>query len=339
MAVTLKDIARRVNRSVTTVSRALDDYNDVSPETKTLIRSVADEMGYIPNITARQLQKRRTDTFGLILPSENLRFSDPFFSDLLSGFVSKATEFGFDLLVSSHPSTDDETKDYLQFIRSRKVDGFIVIRTQLDDARIDLLQEHNYPFVAFGRTGGENDFPFIDEDSELGVQKVVDHLVGLGHTRLAFIAEPTYLTKSYLRLKGFQDALEKHGLDFDKDLILEGGFRQRSGRLLGEQLLDRPKPPSAIVACNDLIALGVMGAARELGYTIGQDISVTGFDDIILAEYAHPPLTTIHQPAYQIGRSICQMLVKIINHESLEMKQIILQPELIVRQSTGPAKT
>lgn len=339
MAVTLKDIAKRVNKSVTTVSRALDDYDDVSPETKMLIRQVAEEMGYIPNITARQLQKRRTDTIGLILPSENLRFSDPFFSEMLSGFVSQITEFELYLLVTSQPSSCDETKLYLQFIRSRRVDGFIVIRTQLEDPRIDLLREHNFPFVAFGRTGGDNDFPYIDEDGELGIQKAVDHLVELGHTRIAFIAEPTYLTKAYHRLNGFYQALEKNNLPIDEDLILEGGFRQRSGRLLGEQLLDIPNPPTAIVACNDLLALGAMSVVQERGYLVGQDISITGFDDIVLAEYAHPPLTTIHQPAYEIGRLICQMLVKIINHQHLDETQIILKPDLIVRQSTGPIRT
>lgn len=331
-----------MGKSVTTVSRALHDYDDVSPATKALVRRVAEEMGYSPNITASQLQKQRTDTIGLILPATNPRFSDPFFSELLSGIVREAAQHGMELLVSSHPSPEDETEDetehYLKFIRSRKVDGFIVLRTQRQDPRIDLLKENNFPFVAFGRVGKDNDFPLIDEDGELGMRNVVNHLVELGHTRMAFIAEPTHLTKAYHRVQGYKQALEMHGLPINNGQIIEGGFRQRSGQLIGAQLLDMPHPPTAIVACNDLLALGAMRAAQERSLTIGRDISITGFDDIVLAEYAHPPLTTVHQPAREIGTMISQMLVKVINQGGLEQSRIILQPELIIRESTGPVK-
>ena len=338
MTVTIKDIAKKVGKSVTTVSRALSGYNDVSLETRKQVLQAAEELGYEPNITARQLQKRRTDTIGLILPPINPRFSDPFFSEFLSGIVGQSSQNGLDLLVSTHPSSEDEIEVYLKFIRSRKVDGFIIIRTQRKDPRIDLLREHDYPFVAFGRVEGNNDFPLIDEDSEYGMEQVVNHLVELGHSRLAFIAEPTHLTKSFLRLRGFCKTLETRGLPIDNELVIEGGFRQQSGRLIGERLLNADNPPTAIVACNDLLALGAMSVAQERGLKIGRDISITGFDDIILAETAHPPLTTIHQPAREIGSLIYQMLVKVINGENLEENQIILQPELVVRQSTGPAR-
>lgn len=338
MVATQKDIADKLGISVATVSRALGGYSDIAKSTQERVKEVAGEMGYSPNITARQLQKRRTDTIGLILPSENLRISDPFFSEFLSGIMGESTQYGMDLLVSIHPSTKDETELYLNYIRSRRVDGFIVTRTQRQDPRIDLLREHNFPFAAFGRVDGDNDFPLIDENGKLGVQLAVDHLVELGHTRMAFISEPTHLTKAYHRLSGFCRAIELHGLTIDQDLIIEGGFRQRSGHLIGEQLLDMSNPPTAIVACNDLLALGAMRAIQERGLVVGKDISVTGFDDIALAEYVHPPLTTCHQPARQIGKMIYQMLVKEINQESPDKRQIILKPELVVRQSTGPVQ-
>lgn len=338
MAVTIKDIAKKVGKSVTTVSRALSGYNDVSSETRKQVLQAAEELGYEPNITARQLQKRRTDIIGLILPPVTPRISDPFFCEFLSGIAEQSSQNGLDLLVSTHPSSEDEIEVYLKFIRSRKVDGFIIIRTQRKDRRIDLLRELDYPFVAFGRVDGDNNFPLIDEDSEYGMEQVVNHLIELGHTHLAFIAEPTHLTKSFLRLRGFCKTLEMRGLPIDNELIIEGGFRQQSGRLMGERLLNADNPPTAIVACNDLLALGAMSVARKQGLEIGQDISITGFDDIVLAENAHPPLTTIHQPAQKIGTLIHQMLVRVINGENLEEKQIILQPELVVRQSTGPAR-
>lgn len=335
MTVTLKDIAERTGKSVTTVSRALAGYEDVSPATREQVRRVAQELGYEPNIIARQLQKQRTDTIALILPTVNLRFSDPFFGELLSGIVEEATQHGINLLVSTHPP-DDEEEVYLRFIRSRRADGFVIVRTQRRDPRIDLLRRHNFPFVAFGRVEENNDFPLIDEDSELGIRLIIDHLVALGHTRLACIAEPLHLTKSYHRLQGFKNGLESHGLPVDESLIIEGGFRQRSGRLVADHLFDLADPPTAIVACNDLMALGAISAAQERGLAVGRDVSITGFDDIVLAEYANPPLTTIHQPAHRIGSMICQMLVKIVNRQPLAEQQIILQPELIIRQSSGP---
>ena len=194
----------------------------------------------------------------------------------------------------------------------------------------------NVPFVAFGRIDGDNDFHVVDEDGTYGIRQVIDHLVQLGHTRLACIAEPLTLTKSFHRVQGFLDGLHAHNLEYDPNHIIEANFRQHSGFQSAKRLLQLPNPPTAIVACNDLLALGAISAAQEMGLTVGHDISVTGFDDILLAEYVNPSLTTIHQPAQQMGGMIAQMLLKVINNESVEPKQIILKPKLIVRQSSGP---
>ncbi len=333
--VTLKMIAKRVGKSVTTVSRALAGYDDVSEATRAQVRQVALELGYEPNIIAQHLQKQRTDTLALILPTFGPRFSDPFFSEFLAGVGNEAARHGFDLLVSTRTPGDEEETTYLKNIRSRRVDGFIIVRTRRQDRRIAILKEHQYPFAAFGRVEDDNDFPLVDEDSGLGIKMVVDHLVALGHTRLACIAAPSNLMLAWYRLKGFVDALQVHNLPIDNDLIIEGDMTQRSGRLVAGQLLDRSHPPSAIVACNDLMALGAMSAAQERGLVVGQDVSITGFDDIPLAENAHPPLTTVHQPVYKIGTIVCQMLIKVIEHEELPEPQVILQPLLVVRQSSG----
>jgi LacI family transcriptional regulator len=338
MAVTLKDIAERVGKSVTTVSRALAGYNDVSKATREEVRRVAQELGYEPNITARQLQKRRTDTLALVLPTFGPRFSDPFFSEFMAGVGNEATRQGFDLLVSTHAPGDDEKDAYLKNIRSRRVDGFIIVRTRRQDVRIALLREHNYPFAAFGRVENDNDFPLVDEDSEVGMRLVVNHLIEQGHTHLACIAAPADLMLAHYRLQGFINTLEAHGLPVDPDLIIEGDLTQRAGRMIGKQLLDRSKPPTAIVACNDLMALGTIAAAQEQGLVVGKDISITGFDDIPPAEYAHPSLTTVHQPIYHIGAMVCQMLTSVIRGEELTERQVILKPSLIVRQSSGRVK-
>jgi LacI family transcriptional regulator len=292
-------------------------------------------MGYEPNISARNLQKQRTDTIALIVPTSiKLRFSDPFFSEFLSGIVEQTSHNGFNLNISTDASTDVRGS-YLKSIRGRRVDGFIVIRTQRQDERIELLSENNIPFVAFGRSEGNNGIHLVDDDDKDGIRQVVDHLVSLGHTRLACICEPLHFTKSHNRMLGFREGLEAHNLRCEPELIVESNFHQRSGQLAARQLLDATNPPTAIVACNDLLALGAMNEAQERGLVVGRDISITGFDDIILAEYANPSLTTVHLPAKQMGVMVARMLLKIINKERIEVKQIILKPSLVIRNSTG----
>lgn len=335
MPITLKDIAERVNKSVPTVSRALAGFEDISPKTREEVQRVALEMGYEPNITARNLQKQRTDTIALILPTPDaLQFSDPFFSEFLSGIVEQAAHYNFYLSISTENPTQDNDV-YAKYIRNRRFDGFIVVRTRRQDSRIETLRQHQTPFVAFGRTDGDNDFPFVDEDGRGGIHQIVDHLVGLGHRRIACITEPTYLTKSFHRLQGFKDGVKAHHLPEDPALIIETNFRQRSGRLGALELLNLADPPTAIVACNDLLAIGAIAAAQEMGLVVGRDVSITGFDNILLAEHTHPPLTTVHQPGREMGAMVAQMLLKLIIGESVTEKQIILQPSLIIRQSSN----
>lgn len=336
MPVTLKDIARRTGKSIATVSRALAGFEDISLQTRQEVQRVAAELGYEPHAAARNLQQQRTNSLALILPAtHNLRFSDPFFAEFLSGVVERATQLGFDVRVAAD-APEGELGTYLRHMRRRSADGYIIVRTQRQDSRIELLQAHQVPFVAFGRVAGANDFHLVDEDSVFGIQQVVDHLVALGHTRLACIAEPLQYTKAYNRVQGFLQGLRAHGLPEAPEVVVEANFRQRSGRLTAEQLLDGPEPPTAIVACNDLLALGAMSAAQARGLVVGRDVSITGFDDIPLAELAQPPLTTVHQPAHEFGTSVAERLVAVIKGETIEQKQIILKPTLVPRQSTGP---
>ena len=336
MPVTLKDIAERVGKSIPTVSRALGDFADISPETRREVQRVAREMGYEPSVTARNLQRKRTDAIALIMPpARNLRFSDPFFGELISGVVERTGEHGFTLAISTDTS-DDPRETYLKQIRSRQADGFIIVRTRRQDDRINLLREHNVPFVAFGRTDGDNDFHFVDEDGTAGVRQVVDHLIDLGHRRLACISEPLSLTKSYQRVAGFWQGLDAHGIEQGDDLFIEANFRQQSGEEAAEHLLAMAEPPTAIVACNDLLALGAMNAVRKRGLAVGRDVSVTGFDDIMLAEYANPGLTTVHLPAAKMGSLVADMLVRLIKQETLAEEQIIIDPTFVLRASTGP---
>ena len=339
MSVTLKDIARKVGKSVTTVSRALHDYDDVSPETKALVRQAASELGYIPNILAQRLQKQRTDTLGFILPTFGPRFSDPFFSEFLAGIGNKATELGYDILVATRPPGEEELRAYRDIVQSYRVDGFILVRTRRNDCRIQYLLETGFPFVAFGRTENTGPYPYVDEDGEYGMRLVVRHLARLGHRRIAFLGAPENLMFAHCRKQGYIHGMEEAGLPTDPSLTTTGDLTQRDGYEKTLQLLDTPSPPTAIAASNDLMALGAISAAQSRGLHVGADIAITGFDNIPLAETSHPPLTTVHQPIYQIGQMVCEMLVGIITGAHPHPESVLLKPSLIVRESCGTQAT
>jgi LacI family transcriptional regulator len=336
MSVTLKDIARKVGFSVTTVSRALNDYDDVSEETRQLIKRVAQEMGYHPHVIAQSLQRKRINTVGFIVPATDRYLSDPYFLELLAGIGDGAASYDFDLLVSTcKPMDPKERLVYERMVKGRRVDGIVVARTRCDDERIAYLVSEGFPLVAFGRIASDQDFPYLDVDGEGGVCEAVKYLIGLGHRRIGFITPSMYLMFAEHRLAGYKLALRDNGLELDPALVIEGNLTQAGGHQRMGQLLDLEEPPTAVVTGNDLMAFGAMEAAQERGLVVGRDVAVIGFDDVPLATYFHPTLTTIRQPIYDIGKMLSQMLIKTITGEELAERQIILQPELVLRESSG----
>jgi LacI family transcriptional regulator len=336
VAVTLKDIADQVGVSITTVSRGLAGYSDVAEETRLRIQKVASELGYYPNLTARRLQKRRTDTLGFIMPTFGPRFSDPFFSEFIAGIGTGAAEQDYDLLVSTHaPNSDGELNAYSRVVRGGWVDGVIVVRTREDDERIKLLCDNGFPFVAFGRTNCSIEYPYVDEDGAAGMEALVQHIIDLGHRRIAFIAPPQGLMFGRYRLHGYSETMKSNGLEIDPDWIVHGDMTQQGGAQAVEPLLTLDPRPTAIVCSNDLMAIGAMNRIQQAGLQAGKDIAIGGFDDIPLAAYVSPPLTTLHQPIYEIGRRACTMLIEILNGGIPANSHVLLTPTLVVRASSG----
>ncbi|MEZ4518847.1 MAG: LacI family DNA-binding transcriptional regulator [Chloroflexota bacterium] len=337
MATTLRDIARELGISVTTVSRGLAGYSDVAEDTKARIQATADRLGYTPNLTARRLQKRRTDTLGFILPTLTPRFSDPFFSEFLAGVGNEAASRGYDLLVSVQaPGSTEERAAYERAAAGGWVDGLFVVRTRVNDERITRLCDGNFPFVAFGRTECDCEFPYVDEDSAAGVHQIITHLVDLGHSAIAFVAPPSYLMFGRYRIQGFYEAMAAHNLEVREKWIIEGDMTQRGGETAAQSLLALTERPTAIIFGNDLMAIGGMNGIKATGLQPGVDIAVGGFDNISLSSYVTPSLTTIEQPIYDIGQRLCTMLIDVINERELTERHVLLSPTLIVRDSSGP---
>jgi len=333
MKVTLKDIARESGYSITTVSHALSGYGDVNENTRQHIIAIAERLGYQPNLAARHLRSKQTKTIGMVIPL-TAHFSDPFFMELLSGVGRQAAEYGYDLLLSAQQPGEEELNAYRRIVASSRIDGVVVARVQRDDPRIKFLKEACHPFVVFGRSNA-NDYPYIDVDGRAGIHQIVLHLARLGHRRIAFVLSPPQLAFTALRYEGYCQGLAEAGLPLDNAYIVQGDLTRAGGHTAAAHLLALPEPPTAIVACNDSMALGAMLAIQEQKLVVGRDVAVAGFDDIPAAASASPPLTTVRQPIYDIGRQALDMLIRVIRNEPVENLHVLLVPELIVRASSG----
>lgn len=333
MRVTLKTLADEAGVSITTVSRALAGYDDVNEETRRRIIELAERLGYQPNLAARHLRSKQTNTIGMVIP-RTAQFSDPFYIELLSSVGRQASEHGYDLLLSAQMQGEGELNAYQRMVAGGRVDGIVVARVRQHDQRISYLQDSKHPFVAFGRVKNSQ-HPYIDVDGSDGMFQLVKHFAAYGHKQIAIVTSPEELAFTSERCEGFHRAMEHFGLPYHSDYVIQGDLTQRSGSAAAETLLDLPTPPSAIMACNDLMALGVMNTIQQRGLRVGDDIAVAGFDDIPAAQTADPPLTTIRQPINGIGYQLVDMLIQLIRNEQIEHTQVLLKPELVIRASSG----
>jgi LacI family transcriptional regulator len=340
MQVTLKEIAEKAGFSVTTVSRALGGFSDVNEKTRQYIMQIAADLGYQPNLIARQLRSQRTYTIGLIIPAETRHFEDDFFSVLIRGVTHTAARHQYDVLVSAQLPESNEMDAYHRIVGGNRVDGMVLARTYRDDPRIAYLRSINHPFVVSGRSAPDqvSDFPYIDVDSRVGIAEMVTHFTGYGHTHIGLILPPRNIAFTPYRLDGYRDGLAAARIPYRQDYVVYGDMKRQGGEEAAAHLLESQPQITAIVACNDLMAIGAMSAVQGRGLRPGFDIAVGGFDDIPTAEHASPSLTTIRQPIYTIGEQLTEILIKVIANEPLKETRILLRPELVIRESSGPPR-
>ncbi|MBL8145281.1 MAG: LacI family DNA-binding transcriptional regulator [Anaerolineae bacterium] len=331
--VTLKSLAAATGFSVTTVSRALAGYSDVSPSTRRLILEEAERRGYEPNLLGRLLQGQRSQTIAIVMPTSGPQFPDPFFAQFVAGVGVEAAQAGFDLLLSPQDSSS-ELEAYRRLMTARRADGLLLIRTRADDFRIRYLTETGVPFVSFGRTDSVAHTAWIDVDGVAGQKALTSHLLELGHRRIAYITPPGGLMFTRFRLQGFREALAESGVAADPALIIEAGLSEQAGKDTAMLLLERPEPPTAIVAGNDLTAIGVMHAVRARGLRVGDDVAVGGYDGIPASEHLNPPLTTVYQPVFEIGQLAARSLLAIITAQPARDLPVLVRPQLLARAST-----
>jgi DNA-binding LacI/PurR family transcriptional regulator len=330
--VTMKDLAREVGLSVTTVSRALNDYDDVSETTKARIREAARRLDYHPNAVARSLQNRRANAIGLVIPRVLHRTYDAFWLEFIGGAAEACVARGVDLLMVA---TDDQASQGFQRVaRGRRVDGLILCDVRRMDPRVAYLKNHGLPFVSFGRTIDDTNFSYIDVDGAAGAATAVEHLIRLGHRRIAYLGIDPDFSFSYFRLKGYQQSLEQASVPVDPALIHEG-LTELTAPAVVHSLLTLPAPPTAIFASADFLGMAVVKAAREAGLEIPGDLSVCVFDDSPLVQHVDPPLTAVSQPNRRLGEEAARLLLDSLDTAGGPLVQRLVIPALVIRQSTA----
>ncbi|WP_312642094.1 LacI family DNA-binding transcriptional regulator [Hydrogenoanaerobacterium sp.] len=334
MRTTIKDIAAKTNLSVTTVSLVLNNKpSKISQKTKELVLKTAKELHYRPNQLAVGLIKKRTKTIGLIVSD----IRNNFFSSLAKGIEDECRRNGWTLILCNTSDNHQRDIEYIHVLASKSVDGILYCMS-VDSTRenfqksYDLLGALNIPFVMIDRSYPMPNRAIVRLDHIRGGYMATQHLLELGHKRIACVTGPNYLEDSRDRLDGYKKALMEAGIVFDESLIFEGGYDMGSGINAVHSLIG--KDFSAIFAFNDMMAYGVYKGLKAHGLCVPADISVIGYDDIFLSEILEVPLTTIKQPIELMGCAATKKLISIIEHEPLGGDTTIFEPELIVRKST-----
>jgi len=338
-AITLKDVAREAGVHISTASRALNEEtrSGLSAETADRVIAAAELLGYQPHPFARGLRTNTTRSVGMVVPD----LISPFIPPILAGAQHSLAEVGYSLLIGSDDESPSRTKTALETFLDRRVDGLIVANAHLNFTPPDAVLRNEVATVLVSRSVEEASFPAIVGDDQAALSLVVRHLVGLGHARIAHVAGPLDISTGLFRRDGFIDAIEQAGLAPSNCGIFEAGsFRSEDGHAACSRLLDSGDAITAIVAANDLLALGCIDAIRERGLSVPEDLSVTGYDDIALVDRIDPALTTISLPYEEMGavagRLLLDMLAAVDRVVEASYEPIRLAPTLVVRSSTGP---
>lgn len=331
--VTIRDVAAHVGVSHQTVSRVINQSERVSPATRTRVENAIAELDFRPNAIARNMAKRRTGNLACIAPN----LTDYTFASIIDGGETEARQQGYFLLSAS--AHDEDTFAYLMddLVNSRRVDGIMVINPYADGRHMHLPTD--FPTVFAGARPREEAAASVALDDVGAAHEATQHLINLGHTRIAMVTGPIAEDCSQDRCLGYEQALRAVGFDRLPELVVEGDWLAPSGYNAYQQLAQLDPAPTAVFAQNDQMAVGILRAARDKGLTLPDQLSVIGVDDIPLAAYFAPPLTTLRQNFSEIGRQATRSLIETIEEPDAPARQLRLPAELIVRRSTGLKQT
>jgi len=331
--VRLKDIAESAGVSVMTVSKALRDEPDISAQTKARIKTLANEAGYVPNNSARGLRTRKTHQFGLVISS----LTNPVYTRTFMAIEEQAHELGYEIILAQTLNNPDREAACIRRLLARQVDGLFirpVYRADPTAAIYDSLKQQRIPTVILGhRALFCSDFPNVETDDLAATEAATNHLLELGHRRIACFTGPAFAPWAQERYEGYRRALMEQKIEVDEKLIFHAGGTIEEGKAAALQLIDENPGATAILAANDLVAIGAAGTLLDQGVKIPEDISVVGFGNTLTAEHFRVPLTTVSQPKYRRGIAAMESMSTLLAGESAGTKR--LAAELVIRKSTA----
>jgi len=330
MPVSIYDVARAAGVSPSTVSRALEDHPRIGAETRKRIQELAREMDYVPSTVARSLTAKKTWTIGMVLPT----ISDPFMGRVVEGVEQAAIEAGFNVFISTSQNDRQREIEVVAMLQKRRVDGIIVIASHLFDGWPRSVHHSRVPVVMIDEQNPGKNMHFVAVDDRSGARVAVEHLLALGHRRIGYVGVSNRPQSNQYRLKGYQDALQAANLTIDPALIITVDDVMEHGQI-GEASLEPllAAGATAVFCYNDTTAIGLLAACARCGLTIPEQLSIIGFDDIDMAAYTLPPLTTMRQPRFELGQWAMQMMLALLDGQ--EPANRIIPAELIVRQTTA----
>jgi DNA-binding LacI/PurR family transcriptional regulator len=335
MSVTIKDVAKAAGVSPSTVSRVISNHKRISRKTSIKVKAIMQELGYHPNMMAKSLVSRTTNTIGIILPrpAEEL-FLNFFFAEFIRGISTQAARSGYDLLMTTGTSELEELEAITRIVKGKKVDGVIILYSRPNDLIIDFLHNENFPFVLIGRNEEFPETLCVDNDNIQAAYDATNHLISQGHQRIGFVSGPSNLSVSQDRLEGYKNALRDANLQTRPDWIVEGEFLQESGYRAMSFIMTLPERPTALVGIDDVITFGVLRGLTELGYRVPQDLSLVSFNNLALSELTSPSLSSIDIGIYQLGYTASHTLLSFIANKAMKKSRIVIPHRLVIRESS-----
>ncbi|WP_419174577.1 LacI family DNA-binding transcriptional regulator [Desulfosediminicola sp.] len=333
MDVTIVDISRLAGVSLATVSRVINTPEKVSPGTRQKVLKIMEEHNYIYNSLAGGLANKNTRTLGIIIPT----ITNPVFALATNGFQKAAVSKGYSVLLGSTEYSAAQEYHLIQLFIGKQVDGIVFTGRPMHSQSIEYLRQRNIPLIITWEKITDEEISYVTFDNALAARKAVDHLIALGHRRIAFISGKFEASgRSERRWKGYKESLQQAHIAYDDDLVVLTEFTVMAGKTAATQLLQLDMPPTAIFCTTDLLAYGAMASVQDEGKKVGPEVSIIGFDDLEMSGVMNPPLSSIRIPALQMGEIAAKTLIDNISDKTKSAVKHILDSKLIVRKSVAP---
>jgi len=327
--VTQQDVADRAGVSTTTVSHVINQTRFVSQDLRQRVHRAMEELDYQPNVIARSLRRQRTHNIAVIVPD----IAYPFLAEVARGIEDEGFRMGYKAILCASQGDPDKESSCFDLVLTKQVDGVILVGAGEDSRQVQALFDRGAPIVVCNRELSIAEVDTVVADNEECGAQATNHLVSLGHRRIGCIAGPTKLSIGEERTRGYRRALSDAGISFQEELLARGDFRNRGGFDAMNRLLDLDQPPTGVFACNDLMAMGAICAASKRRLQIPEDVAIIGCDDIALAAFTNPSLTTVRLPKYEMGSAAVEMLVARIEDRRGTVERRVLSVELVIRDS------